>query len=129
MKNFTRLIVAMLLFVSFGCCCNSPPPSASAPAPLVTCRHPEFTPQSLTMIRQGMAVQEVERLFGPPDRSHEREKGLKRMLVYEYDMTVDPHFSRQYDVANTFYFGVDQAYPYLTQWEVESVCPAPRYVQ
>lgn len=80
------------------------------------------------MVRQGMPVQEVERLFGPPDRSHEREKGLKRMLIYEYDMTMDPHFSHQFDVSNTFYFNVDQIPPYLTQWEIESVC-SPGYAQ
>ncbi len=126
MNSCYKSILALFLLICFGCCgtspCSPPPTASSVPYEY---KHPEFTPQSLSWIREGMSVEELERIFGYPDRSHERKVGLTKFLIYEYDMAKNPHYSHQFDVTNTFYFGVDQSPPYLKKWEVEYVHTRP----
>lgn len=123
MKRCSTVIPAIMLLVSFGCCCPQTAVNAQySPAAVVQIvKHPEFTPQSIARIRQGMTAQEFEGLFGYPDRSHQREMGLTKVLIYEYDMAQNPNYSHQFDVCNTFYFGIDQDPPYLKKWEIDYV--------
>ena len=126
MKKSCRLIPALILVFSFGCCCAQAPVARDCGSPCGSVankevKHPEFTRQSLGKIREGMTINEFESIFGYPDRSHERPLGLTNVLIYEYDMGKDPHYSHQFDLSNTFYFGVDQNPPYLKNWEVDYV--------
>jgi hypothetical protein len=126
MKRSYRLIPALILAFSFGCCCTQAPVAKDCGNPCgsvayVEVKHSEFTRQSLSRIREGMTVNEFESIFGYPDRSHERTLGLTKVLIYEYDMAKDPHYPHQFDLSNTFYFGVDQKPPYLKNWEVDYV--------
>ncbi|MHC1725565.1 MAG: hypothetical protein AB9866_06070 [Syntrophobacteraceae bacterium] len=131
MRRCFVVISASMLLVSFGCCCPQTSVDAqySSPAPcgpaVQAVKHPEFTQPSIARVRQGMTVQEFEGIFGYPDRGHQREMGLTKVLIYEYDMARNPNFSHQFDVSNTFYFGVDQDPPYLKKWEIDYVHPVP----
>ncbi len=127
MNTCCKFIPVLFLLFCFGCCCpqniNLSCNQKQASASGEVMKHPQFTRASLSRIRDGMTVDEFEGIFGYPDRSHERKMGTTKFLIYEYDMGMDPHYSHQFDICNTFYFGVDQEPPVLRKWEIDYVHP------
>ncbi len=86
-------------------------------------KHPEFTSESQLEIVPGLAPEEIEKRYGPPDRTAIQMRGTKtdrpwQALVYEYVMGPHPDGKYEYsDNINSFVFSVDDGF--LQYWEIQ----------
>ena len=90
-------------------------------------RHPEFTTESQLEIIIGLAPEEIEKRFGPPDRTSIEMQGTAthspwQALVYEYVMGPHPLGKYEYsDNINSFAFSSDDGC--LQYWDIQLAYP------
>ncbi len=90
-------------------------------------RHPEFTTESQLEIVPGLAPEEIEKRFGPPDRTAIEMRGTNterpwQALVYQYVMGPHPLGKYQYsDNVNSFDFSADDGF--LQYWKIQLAYP------
>lgn len=87
--------------------------------------HPDFTYENVMWLREGTRPNDVEAVFGPPDKTRFQIFGLSspdpwRGIVFEYCMGY--HFEGKYSKnSNILVFSAEHSPPRLEYWDIQMI--------